>query len=285
MRYESTSAFTSTAGAASYLQIKGSSIYRPWTGNTDSCGGYQRMYTQYLYSCVLSSKITVRVWGGVSGQDEPFRIIVLPCTNTAYTTYSAYANIASLIDVPHARQALFSPGGVLPTLKSFGTPAAICAGEGKLSETEMTISRSSTNGFSGSSGVDPGDQFYYLVGMQNMAGTTTTNQQLQITIEYVVKWYQPVATAVQSLTQRNKWGGEEVPPGKPIAAQGSDAKRQETKTAVSASSVKYGLLFGDEPDPESTDPEEVLFRKMLSSRLGTVPIAKETLRVGAGTRA
>jgi len=204
MRYETTSAFTSTAGAASYVQVKGNSIYRPYVGNTDSVGGYSRMYADYEYAEVMSSKITVRLWGGVSGQDEPFRLVVIPCTPTQYSTYSGFSNVAQLWDVPHATQKLFSPGGVLPTLVSRGTNAQILFGQSE--EIGAEFAAGGVTSYGATTGTDPTSLWYYLIGYQNMAGTTTTNQQAQVSVEYQVRYIRPIATPVQ--VSLNKWGND-----------------------------------------------------------------------------
>ena len=199
LRYETTSAFTATGGAASYLQVKANSVYRPYPGNTDSCGGYQRMYTQYRQSYAAGSTLEVRVWSATgTASQEPFRIVVVPCTSDQYTIYSAYTNIASLVDVPHAKEVLFSPGGVLPHLSSKCSVANISMGEKKERGLADVVS---TSDFWGASGADPSRLVYWLVGLQCMAGTTTLNCQIQVRITYNMKWRQPIATAVQQLTR------------------------------------------------------------------------------------
>jgi len=219
LRYETTSAFTSTGGAASYVQIKGNSTYRPYSGNTDSVGGYSRMYADYEYATVLKASIKIRLWGGVAGQDEPFRLVVVPCTSAQYAVYSAFSNVAQLWDVPHARQSLFSPGGVLPTLTSWGTTQSIIFGNSEEKGQEMTAGSLAT--YASTTGVDPATLWYFLIGYQNMAGTTTTNQQAQVSIEYIVRWFRPVATPVQVT---NKHGNEEVPTAGATARSGVEYK-------------------------------------------------------------
>lgn len=209
MRYETTSAFTATAGAASFLLHKGNSIYRPYSGNTDSVGGYQRMYTQYRKSLVVASRIEVRLWCGTSGVQEPFRIVLIPCSVTQSTVYTAYSNIASLRDVPHAVEKLFSPGATMPRISARGTSATVLDGARSISS---TVESAPVGTWTGTSGADPGTLWYYAVGYQNMAGTTTNNLQAQVMMEFKVKWFEPIATAVQSVT--NKWGNEEVPEAK-----------------------------------------------------------------------
>jgi hypothetical protein len=208
LRYETTSAFTSTGGAASYVQIKGNSIWRPYVGNTDSVGGYARMMADYEYSEVLESKVTVRLWGGVSGQDEPYRIAIVPCAASQYSVYSGFSNVAQLYDVPHSRQALFSPGGALPQLTSQGTTQALLFGNSDERGQEFAAGGPTTYG--ALTGTDPTRLWYFLIGYQNMAGTTTTNQQAQVSIEYLVKFILPVATPVQ--VARNRFGNEEILP-------------------------------------------------------------------------
>lgn len=202
MRYETTSAFTSTAGAASYVQVKGNSIYRPYVGNTDSVGGYARMFADYEFAGVLKSEITVRLWGGVAGQDEPFRVIVIPVSPTQYTTYSGFSNIGQLYDVPHAVQGVFSPGGKLPVIRARGSNATVNLGQS--GETGIELTSGSMTQYCFGTALDPSSLWYYLIGYQNFAGTTTTNQQAQVSMEYTVKWMRPIATPVQFAV--NKFG-------------------------------------------------------------------------------
>jgi hypothetical protein len=195
MVFETTSAFTSTTGATSYLQIKGNSLYHPYPSVSTSPAGYARMYTQYALAEVISAKCEVVLWSGVSGQDEPFRIVVLPCSSGQYSTYSTYSNVSSLAGVPHAVQGVFSPGGVMPRVSAVATSASIYYGERK----ENVSAESVSGSFSAASGADPSNLWYFLVGYQNFAGTTTTNQQAQVKLTYKVKWYRPVSTAEQAI--------------------------------------------------------------------------------------
>lgn len=208
LKYETTSAFTATGGAASYLQIKQNSVYRPYPGNTDSCGGYQRMYALFRQSYVAAAKCTVRIWSatGTSSQ-EPFRVILIPCTSAQYTVYSAYTNIAALQDVPHAKQVLFSPGGELPSITVYSTTGALRVGQKRLQEGDLLGS------LSGTSGVDPTTLQYFIVGLQSMAGTTTLNCQIQVSMTYYVKFFEPIAVAVQQLDEhKNFWGNDDGEP-------------------------------------------------------------------------
>jgi hypothetical protein len=203
MRYETTSAFTATGGAASFLLHKGNSVYRPYSGNTDSAAGYARMYTQYRKSLVLSSSIEVRFWSDTGTAQEPFRAVVFPCSTAQSAIYTAFSNIAQLRGAPHVSEALFSPGDKMPVLRAAGSSATILAG--LPTDTEVAQSMQGTN-WAGTSGVDPSNLWYFGVGYQNMAGTTTLDVQAQIMIEFKVKWYEPIATAVQ--VSMNKWGND-----------------------------------------------------------------------------
>ncbi len=228
--YETTSAFTATGGASSYLQIKGNSIYRPYPGNTDSCGGYQRMYTQYRQSYAEASAVEVRVWSATgTASQEPFRLLLIPCTSEQYTVYSGYTNIAALVDVPHAKQTLFSPGGTLPKLRAKAPTVGVLAG---VARDDGTLAQQNSN-FWGTSGADPSPLWYWLIGLQSMAGTTTLNCQIQVKITYWLRWRQPIATAVQQL-MRNKWGNEEVP----SAEEQKSRQLQETKALMESKEIK-----------------------------------------------
>jgi hypothetical protein len=247
MRYETTSAFTATGGAASFLLHKGNSIYRPYSGNTDSAGGYSRMYTQYRRSMVLSSRIEVRLWCGTSGVQEPFRIILIPCTVAQSTIYTAFTNIAQLRDVPHAVERLFSPGASMPVVKAASNSAALLLGTGREDGKEV-IGASS---YTATSGADPGTIWYFAVGYQNLAGTTTNNLQAQVMIEFKVKWFEPVATAIQVAV--NKWGNEEVPPassGGTVSMGGAGDKPLDT-LSLSGTGASSGTRAAPQEESKS----------------------------------
>lgn len=249
MVYETTSAFTSTAGAASYVQVVGNAIYHPYVGNTDSVAGYSRMYTQYEYSMVLSASVDVRLWGGVSGQDEPFRICIVPCTSAQYSVYSGFTNIAALAGVPHCKQGIFSPGGVLPRISAKGTTATMIIGDSRETGIEEIINDGS---YKAASGARPNTLWYFLIGYQNFAGTTTTNQQAQVKITYRVKWSRPVATTQQALTKTTWWGNELVSEDW-LAEQ---AKARLDRKCVAAPGTGLGLL-GSETKTEFKTPGAV----------------------------
>jgi len=175
-----------------------------------------------------------------------------------------------LFDVPHAKQALFSPGGVLPTLTAYGNVATLLLGQQRQNMDEISINNSATNGFIGTSGVDPGVLWYFLVGYQNMAGTTTTNQQAQISIEYTVKWWQPIGVAVQQLTERNKWGGEEVP---------SKAELEERKRKVSSESSSALMSAAVEQIPGTKQFRSIDLN--ITETKGMPPLKKATVPTGA----
>ena len=298
MRYETSSAFTATSGAASYLQIKGNSIYRPYPGNTDSCAGYQRLYTQYARSMVLGSRIEVRLWSDTgAGVQQPFRLAAVPVTTAAYTVYSGFSNVTSLRGVPHSTEKLFSPGAPMPVLRNSGTTSQIQLGLAK--ETGVEVVTGATTGFVALSGADPFTLWYHLVGLQAMAGTTTLNAQIQVMIEYDVMWFQPVATAVQQLT---KWGTEsdvgvfdpaptvyecqKYPPSGSVEAKSTGVEVSDTKPApverkVDQSWVRAKQLLDAMPDDAD---EEALADVVasLSKRLNQRACARLESGAGAG---
>jgi hypothetical protein len=237
MRYETTSAFTATSGNASYLQVKGNSIYRPYPGNTDSPAGFQRLFTQYERSMVLGSRITVNLWSDTgAGVQQPFRIAVVPCTATQYTTYSGFANVAALRGVPHSSEALFSPGAKMPVLSASGTTAQILLGF----KEETAVESVGGSGYQGTVSADPTTVWYFLVGLQAMAGTTTLNAQLQVLIEFDVMFLRPIPTAVQSVTI-NRWGNEEVPEKK-FDARDDDLKTRARVEYKTQAEPEYELV-------------------------------------------
>ncbi len=88
-----------------------------------------------------------------------------------------------------------------------GTNATMLLGDSQETLVEAQT-QSSLSGFYGTVGADPGSLWYFLVGYQNFAGTTTTNQQAQVKITFKVKWRQPTPTAVQSID--TTWWGTEI---------------------------------------------------------------------------
>lgn len=263
-RYEYSAGVTATGGAVSYIQIKGNSIYRPYVGNTDSVGGYARMYTQYSQSLVISSSIRVTCAGdAATGTKGGWRIAIVPCSPSAYTVYSAFSNAAQLRDVPHSREAFYSVGSRPASCTGSGTTQALLLGTTDKAESLL----SSTSAFFGSTGADPSALWYYAVAIQPMEPITDLCS-LNFAITFKVKWYKPIATAIQ--VSINRWGNEETPETKESKNQ-TDLKLQRTSAETkSVDTAGYSLQFADDPGPESSDPSEVLFRKMLAARLGTV---------------
>lgn len=241
MRYETTSAFTLTGGSASYVLVKGNSIYRPYGSNTDNPAGYQRLYTQYFRSNVLASRVEVRLWSNTSaGVQQPFRIAAVPCTSSQSTVYTGYSNIASLRGVPHSTEALYSPGATLPVLRSAGTQAQILFGRAREDGYETVAGTS----FCGESGADPTTVWYHVIGLQAMAGTTSLDAQLQVMIEFEVMFFRPIATAVQSL---NRFGNEDT-------VSGSDGFASFTPS----SSKGAPIVIGQDATLEKKSAEHVL---------------------------
>lgn len=193
MKYSTTSAFTVTGGNASYLQVKLNSPYRPWPGNTDSAGGYSRMYSNYKLGVCHGSEIRLRLWSGSASSSYPFRVITIPCTSDQYTVYSGYTNIVALNDVPHAKSRLFSPGSDMINLSSYSSVQTLAFGNNKQNDLRLRSS------FSAQSGSSPGDLFYWLVALQVIAGTTTVDCQLEAEIIYYMEYYQPVVSTIPQL--------------------------------------------------------------------------------------
>jgi len=270
-RYEYSAGVTATGGAVSYIQIKGNSIYRPYVGNTDSVGGYARMYTQYVRSIVISSSIRVTCAGdAATGTKGGWRIAIVPCTSSQYSVYSAFANAAQLRDVPHSREAFYSVGSRPASCTSTGTTQSLLFGDTEKADAVL----SSSSAYYGSTGADPSALWYYAVAIQPMEPITDLCS-LNFAISFKVKWFSPIATAIQVST--NRWGNEEVPETKESKNQ-TDLKLQRTSAETkSVDTAGMGLQFADDPGPESSDPSEVLFRKMLAARLGTV-------QMGAGVK-
>lgn len=192
LRYSTTSAFTVVGGAASYLKIKLNSTYRPWPSNTDSAGGSATLFSLYKKCMVYASRIDVRLWSDTSGNSEPFRAVVCPVTNDQYTGYSAASNIVTLYDNPNFHIARYAPGDKLLHLNHSAYVSQIFNGTNQKIR-EMLAS----NAYSGESGTDPSNLIYWLVGLQNFAGTTTLDCQLEGIVEFDCLFYQPISTNMQ----------------------------------------------------------------------------------------
>lgn len=189
-----TSAFTLSGGAASFLQFKLNSIWRPISGTTSNDGGYNRMFADYTRCLVRGSKITIRIWAsGASGAvQEPFRVVAVPCTSSNYSTYSGVSNIVTLYEVPHNRHILFSPGSTMPTLSHYCSSSAVNVGAPLKS---MEVS----NQWSHTAGADPSNLCYWLIGFQAMAGTTTLDLQAEYTITHYCEFFQYIGSNSLSL--------------------------------------------------------------------------------------
>jgi hypothetical protein len=230
------------------------------------------MYTQYRKTVVVSSRIEVRLWCGTSGVQEPFRIAIVPVSVTQSAVYGAFSNIAQLRGVPHAVETLFSPGATMPAITAKGDTATVLFG----TQGEPVTTESVLGNFSGSSGVDPTTLWYYLVGYQNMAGTTTNNLQAQVMLEYKVKWYEPIATAVQ--VSVNKWGNEEIDPCQPPAKEEKKSDSDWDHISSKAAELSLDSVLGDKEELEALRKYKQLF---LASKLGDSTVT-QGFGVGAG---
>lgn len=215
LKYATTSAFTTTGGVASFLQLKLNSVYRPYAGNTDSDGGQAQMFSRYVNCLVRGSKVTIRLWSSATGAvPEPFRIVLIPVTPANYTTLSGLSNIVTICDMPHAIHRLVSPGAEMPYVQSYCSVNTLAFGDYKQND---EILRSS---FTQTSGTDPSTILYWLVGYQNMAGTTNLDLQAEVTIEHYCEFYSQVLSTLPQMT----WNGlNDQTPDKP------EEKKEEKK--------------------------------------------------------
>jgi hypothetical protein len=244
------------------------------------------MYTQYLRSLVVGARVRVTITG--SATTIPMRVAIVPCSATQYTVYSAYTSAAQLRDVPHSSERI-----------SGASKAVVCTSSSRASEVlfgerkEDRSVESSTASYYGTTGADPGNVTYFLVALQPL-DAITSSAYVNVQLSFKVKWFQPIATAVQ--VSVNRWGNEEAleeskgreakseskgplrtsAKGQAHAAgetKSRQDKQQERSTCID--NVRAyggdGLLFGEEAGPESDDPEEVWLRKKLAAALGTVP--------------
>lgn len=189
LRYATTSAFTIAGGAASYLQIKANSVYRPWPANTDSAGGQATLFSLYRKCMVYASRIDVRLWSDTAGNSEPFRAVIAPCTSSQYTGYSAATNIVHLVDNPNFHVGRYAPGDKLLHVSHTAYTSQIYLGA-NIPIKDMLIN---TN-YTGTSGVDPSAMTYFLVGLQAFAGTSSLDCQLEGIIEFDCLFFEPIST-------------------------------------------------------------------------------------------
>lgn len=193
LRYGTTSAFTVVGGAATYLQIKGNSVFKPYPGNTDSAGGQATMFSLYDRCLVYASRISLRLWSDTSGNSEPFRAVIAPCNGSQYTAWSAASNIVTLYDNPNFRKAVYSPGSSMLNLKhACYTPQILFGINQNLKE---LMAQTAT--LAQATGADPSSLSYWLVGMQNFAGTTTLDCQIEVVIEYDCVFFRSVGSNMQ----------------------------------------------------------------------------------------
>lgn len=205
LKYSTTEAFTVALGGAAYQTIKLNSMHDPYAGLTDVPSGYTRLYEQYSRAIVYASKLTVRLWSGAEAADEePFRMVVIPCNSTQLTAYSAYTNVVALDNAPHGKMKIFSPGATLPTLTHFMKTSILDTADRR--ETDADV----VGDLAAPVNTDPARLFTWLIGMQTFAGTTTLNVQIQVQCEYYVKFFRLVAPAEQAI-ERNRNGNEVRP--------------------------------------------------------------------------
>jgi len=265
-----------SAGGETIFAIKGNGLYRPGgittygLAQTTSPAGYARMYTQYTLAHVRSSKLELTAWG-ISGTvaggvptggvvSVPLRLACVPIQSAQAATYVGL-NVATLGGLAHATSA-FRNNTV--RVRNRGNDGLLLTGVGRDSSAETV-----TGDYSAASTGDPAAPWYYIIGIANASTSLNASTlEFRIRVTYNVRWYQPVAQAVQ-FALRDRFGNEESG-----EAKGSDAKSAPQMRAAADS---MSLQFSGDVGPESDDPDEILFRKMLSARLGTVVPRKATI--------
>lgn len=190
------------------------------------------MYSRYVRSLVYGSKVSIRLWSSATGAvPEPFRIVLMPCTSANYTTLSATSNIVTLEDMPHCTSRLVSPGAAMPHVHAYSSMAAIWAG----SQMEDEIV---SNSYSSTSGADPTNLVYWLIGYQNMAGTTNLDLQAEVTIEFYCRFYDYKVSILPQIS----WNGlnDNIEPA-PTPTQVLTETKEETKV-LKVEEPEYELL-------------------------------------------
>ncbi|UYD39156.1 MAG: capsid protein [Wigfec virus K19_615] len=224
LNYSSTSAFSlSGTGAPTFVKLKLNSVYQPYVGNTDSSGGQARMYSSYTRSVIRGSRVNVRVWSDTLGNQEPLRIVIIPCNLASYNTYSAYTNIVALKGVPHSKLKLYSPGAQMPSLSAYCSHSMIQYGDNKHHDLIADANASST------SGTDPAVVNYWLIGFQTMAGTTALDVQAEISITHYCEFYRQVASSIPQL-----WNGSNEMVVAPSDEKPKDLLKKSSPTVITS---------------------------------------------------
>lgn len=122
---------------------------------------------------------------------------------------------------------LFSPGAVLPTVSHYFTAAALLFGEGSRYDAE-NMKQGSGDIYRAQSGASPSSLVYFLVAMQNMAGTTPLDLQAEFTYEHYCEFFEmKVSVLPQTITTLT----EDVQPYKPTEEKKASKveSKEETK--------------------------------------------------------
>lgn len=282
MQWEYTVSSGISASAETIFGIKGNGIYRPGgiatvgLGQTTSPAGYARMYSQYTLAHVRSSRIELTAWatsGTISGgvptgysMNVPLKVACIPVQAAQAATYAAL-NVATLCDLAHATSAF---GNNTIHVRNRGNDGLLLTALGRDSGAETVA-----GDYSAATGGDPAAPWYYMIGIANTSSAlNATNYEVRIRVTYNVRWYQPIAQAVQ-FALRDRFGNEQ-------SSEPTHAREGKKAPAMPAGTDSLSLCFSGDVGPESDDPDEILFRKMLASRLGTVPTKLSTSIGGAG---
>lgn len=223
LKYSTTESFTAASGGSVFQTIKLNSMHDPYSPLTDNPSGYAEMYSRYSRAIVYASKLTVRLWSGAEAADEePFRMVVIPCNSVQLTAYQSYSNVIAMDNAPHAKMKIFSPGATLPTLTHYMKTSILDTADNRESDADIV------GDLAAPADTDPARLFTWLIGMQTFAGTTTLNVQIQVQCEYYVKFFRLVAPNEQTLIERNR-NGNEVKPRKPMKQEEKKESKPEPK--------------------------------------------------------
>lgn len=188
--------------------IKGSAIYQPGgiatigLGQTTNAVGYARLYTQYRRAMVISSvcEVTISSLNGTIALGHftsppvamPVFAALTFCDKITAATYVATGTAMDLAGVPHA-VSRYDLAGKGPTKLR-------CAGNTNVAEfgtARVTEDQAPTYNLSALTGADPISGFYYVLTLTNVGNLSIDLCQINIKVRYRVKFFDPVAAAVQ----------------------------------------------------------------------------------------
>lgn len=185
LRYVQDVLLSSTSGAVSLYQFRANSIYDPdYTGAGHQPMRFDEMAKFYANYTVVGSKITIKHLGNSSGVIAQKLIVYLNDTNVTGLTY-----LNDLIEQGRCKYMLTSDNssGSAQRKLSLGFSAKKFFGVTNVKDNEERIGSAVTG--------NPSDQALFVIGMQPIDGTSTCYSWVNVTVEYLVWFSQPLQLA------------------------------------------------------------------------------------------